>query len=154
MAGHVVVDAGPLIHLTQAGSLSLLDEFEALTVPQTVLDEVEDGGVLDALSSVDHAGEEFPSLDPGETAAIVRARDDDAVLLTDDLAARETAADIGIEAHGSIGVVLYGYSRGRLSAGEAEAIVRALRHDTTLYLAAPLVEYALHRLESDQPDWG
>lgn len=161
MVGHVVVDAGPLIHLTQAGALSLLDEFEAVAVPQTVLEEVNSGGVLDGLSEVDHAVEEIthsdedvPTLDPGETAAIILARDVGAILLTDDLPAREIAADLGIEVHGSIGVVLYGYGRGRLSTTEAEELIRALEHDSTLYLADPLIEYALQVLETDHPDWG
>lgn len=161
MARHVVVDAGPLIHLTQAGALRLLGEFETVSVPQTVLEEVSDGGVLDALSRLDHAvraidrsDEEFPSLDPGESAAIVLARESGAILLTDDLAAREVAADLDIEVHGSIGVVLDGYGRGHLTAGEAEGLVRALKRETTLYLADPLVEYALQVLESDYPEWG
>lgn len=161
MAGHVVVDAGPLIHLTQAGALRLLDEFERVTVPRTVLEEVSDGAVLDALSSVDHtvraidrSDEEFPALDPGESSAIVLALESGAILLTDDLAAREAAEDLGIEVHGSIGVVLDGYGRGHLTADESEALVRALKRETTLYLADPLVEYALQVLESDYPEWG
>lgn len=93
-----------------------------------MLEEVSDGGVLDALSKVDHAvraidpsDEEFPASDPGESAAIVLARDSGAILLTEDLAAREAAADLGIEVHGSIGVVLDGYGRGHLTADESEA---------------------------------
>lgn len=116
MAGHVVVDAGPLIHLTQADALHLLHEFQIVTIPQTVLQEVDQGGVLDGLSELDyeaeeatHSDEDFPALDPGETAAITLARKHGAILLTDDLSARETAADLGIDVHGSIGVVLFGY---------------------------------------------
>lgn len=161
MAGHVVADAGPLIHLSQAGGFSLLDEFETVAVPETVLEEVDSDEVLDALSAVDHAVEEithadqeFPTLDPGETAAINLAKDEGAILLTDDLAAREIAADLGIEVHGSIGVVLHSYGRGILSAEEAEELIRALKHDSTLYLAQPLLEYALQVLEMDHPDWG
>ena len=82
MVGHVVVDAGPLIHLTQADALSLLNAFEAVTVPKTVLEEVNNGGVLDVLSEVDHdvkeiahSDENFPTLDSGETAAIILDQD-------------------------------------------------------------------------------
>lgn len=71
MAGHVVVDAGPLIHLTQADALHLLDEFEIVTIPKTVPQEVEHGGVPEALSELDYRTDDttrsdVPSLDSGE----------------------------------------------------------------------------------------
>ena len=100
-----------------------------------------------------HADQDFQTLDPGETAAINLTRDEGAILLTDDLAAREIAAELDIEVHGSIGVVLHGYDRGRLSAETAEELIRALDHDSTLYLSEPLLEYALQVLETDHPDW-
>lgn len=161
MASPVVVDAGPLIHLTQAGALSLLEDFDIVTVPQTVLEEVNSDEILNALSEIEyvveevtHADEELSPLDPGETAAITLARKTEAILLTDDLAAREIAADLGVEVHGSIGVVLRGYGKGRLSTEEAEVLIQSLQHDSTLYLADPLIEYALQVLKTDQPGWG
>lgn len=160
MAGHVVLDAGPLIHLTQADALHLLDEFDTVTVPRTVLDEVSDGSVIDALSDVDHSveavehsEEDYPALDPGETAAIIRSRESGAILLTDDLAAREVAADLGIEVHGSIGVVLNGCGSGHLTTNEAKELIRSLSRDTSLYLAGPLVDYALQVLKAEYPGW-
>jgi len=121
---------------------------------------VDSGEVLDALSRVGHAVDEsthadqdFPTLDPGETAAINLTRDEGAILLTDDLAAREIAAELDIEVHGWIGVLLHGYGRGRLSAETAEELIRVLDHDSTLYLSQPLLEYALQVLETDHPDW-
>lgn len=105
------------------------------------------GGVVEALSELDCDVEEaprsdmdFPALDPGEAAAITLAQLHGAILLTDDLSARETATDLGIEVHGSIGVVLFGYGRGRISTEEAKELVRALEHDSTLYLGEPLIE--------------
>jgi predicted nucleic acid-binding protein len=76
------------------------------------------------------------------------------ILLTDDLSAREMATDLGIAVHGSIGVVLFGYGRGRLSTQEAEELIRALEHDSTLYLAEPLIKYALQVLDTDYCGWG
>ena len=94
MVNRVVVDAGPLIHLGQAGALFLLNEFEQVDIPQTVLDEITDQDTLTELSDLDHnvrrvgyAADDYPSLDPGETAAITLTREIGAILLTDDLAA-------------------------------------------------------------------
>jgi predicted nucleic acid-binding protein len=122
-----VADAGPLIHLTAIDELSLLSAVDRLYVPEIVRAEVEVGGLPDGFSeleydlvtgNVDPAGGE---LDPGETAALAVAEERDAVLLTDDLAARETATDAGIEVHGSIGVIALTHARGLLDRDEAAA---------------------------------
>ena len=44
-------------------------------------------------------------LDPGETAALAIANIRDAILLTDDLAAHDAATSLGVEVHGSIGII-------------------------------------------------
>lgn len=77
----------------------------------------------------------------------------DAILLTDDLDARNTAGEEGIEVHGSVGVVLYGYSQGALSADAAKRTFRELKQDTNLYLSTPLVEHAIESVESDDAAW-
>jgi len=43
MSRLVVTDAGPLIHLEQANTLSLLELTGEILVPKTVLNELEDG---------------------------------------------------------------------------------------------------------------
>lgn len=50
MAGHVVADAGPLIHLTQADCLHLLAAFDEVSIPQTVLEEASGESISDALA--------------------------------------------------------------------------------------------------------
>lgn len=160
MAIGVVVDTGPLIHLAQADAVGLLEVFDSIVVPKTVIDEVRNGTVLEALNDLNYTietevdtEEEFPALDPGETAAVALADDHESILLTDDLDARKLANELGIEVHGSIGVVLRGYALGKLSKVEARKLIQALKVDTSLYLADPLVEYALQVLESDHPSW-
>lgn len=160
MATEVVADAGPLIHLTQADALSLLGAFDSVAIPKTVIEEIGDRDVLDALEDVrysvepvDYTDGDYPTLDPGETAAIRLAADRGSILLTDDLAAREVADGRGIEVHGSIGVVLNGYARNQLTKAGATELIRALKRDTSLYLADPLVEYALRQIETDYSGW-
>lgn len=103
-----VIDAGPLVHLFQADALHLLDEFERVSIPETVLEEVGDE-VLDATEDlgqtvveVEPSDDGYPTLDPGETAAIDLASEGGSILLTDYLAAREVASELGVEVHGSI----------------------------------------------------
>jgi predicted nucleic acid-binding protein len=155
----VVADAGPLIHLDQADALSLLELTGEVLVPKTVLDELE-GGPTDVselefpVEQVDpDTGSAYPHLDPGETAALLICIDRDAILLTDDMDARTTATEAGIEVHGSVGVVLYGYSQGALSQNTAKRTLRELKRDTSLYLSTPLIEHAIESVESDHAGW-
>lgn len=151
-----VADAGPLIHLAEIDSLELLDAFDTLLVPEAVHGEVEAGGVPDGLvdRSIELVAAETldgtPSeLDAGEGAALSVADDHDAILLTDDLAARDAAADAGVEAHGSIGVVALGCSRGLLTESEAEARMRALQRETSLFVTEAVVERGIEMLYED-----
>lgn len=159
MSRLVVTDAGPLIHLEQADALSLLELTGEVLVPKTVLDELEDGptdvselqfSVAEADIDIDSV---YPHLDPGETAGLVVCTERDAVLLTDDMDARNTANEEGIEVHGSVGVVLYGYSQGKSTEDAAKRTLRELKQDTSLYLSTPLIEHAIELVESDDAGW-
>lgn len=155
----IVADAGPIIHLTQADAVALLERVGRLRIPQTVLDELSRGSfdlsdLQYSVVSVDADLEStYSHLDPGETAALEWCVDCGGIFLTDDLAARETAKTDGIEVHGSIGVILHGYSDGELSATETKRLLRALQRDTNLYLSAPLVEHAIERVDTDNAGW-
>jgi len=151
----VVTDTGPLIHLAEADALGLLDQFGTVLVPHTVDEELRAGGVPEAFASVDFerrtvdTDDRWPELDPGESAALALTERAGGMILTDDMAARKRANEFGIEVHGSIGVVLTAYADGRLDADEAIDSVRALEHESTLYLSKPLVNRAMRRIEED-----
>jgi len=49
----LVADAGPVIHLTQADAISLLERIGSLTIPEAVLDELARGSV--DLSAIDYS---------------------------------------------------------------------------------------------------
>lgn len=160
MGPPVISDTGPIIHLDEADALSLLSVFESIHVPRTVLRELEVGTVPTTLHDletevheIEVSEDRYPSLDPGETAAIRLANRTELILLTDDLDAREVATERGIEVHGSIGVVLFAHSRGRLEATEAKALLRELKRDTTLYLSPALVEHAVRTIDADDSAW-
>ena len=142
-----VADTGPLIHLVEVDALSLLSIVDDLLIPKTVHDELDVGGVPNELGDLEYAlvdvtldERENDRLDPGETAALAVAAERNAVLLTDDLAARETAAEAGVEVHGSIGVIALGHARGRLDRDEAAALMRALQRETSLFVTDAVIE--------------
>lgn len=149
-----VADAGPLIHLAEIPSLELLDVLDRLFVPETVHEELAAGGVPDGLSELSHelvtadqSSETDVELDPGETAALTAASERDAVLLTDDMAARDAATGVGVEVHGSIGVVALARARGRLDRNEAAERMRALQRETRLFVSDAVVERGIDLLE-------
>jgi predicted nucleic acid-binding protein len=125
----VVLDAGPVIHLSWLGRLDLLPAlFEEVLVPPEVRDEVlaaPDGtpGLSDIRAALERGhltvraapGSPLPSpstmLGAGEVAAIALAEAVSAdVLISDDAAAR------GLAVTGTIGVLVAGREQGRVDA--------------------------------------
>jgi predicted nucleic acid-binding protein len=160
MTSYTVCDTGPLTHLSEIDLLYLLDEFDELVIPQTVHDELSEGTIPSSLAerdytirSVENSSEDYPTLDPGETAAIVLCTEIDAILFTDDLAAREIAETLEIEVHGSLGVIIFSYAQGVFTAAEAKSLIRSLKRDTQLYLSDPLVEYGIQLIEDEYDGW-
>lgn len=154
-----VADAGPLLHLAQVDALRLLSTFDDLLVPETVMEEVSVGGPPAGLDELSHevvtAGDPpgaAAELDPGESAALTVALDRDAVLLTDDMDARTVATEIGVEVHGSVGVVALGHGRDRIDLAAAEAVLRALGSEASLYVTDAVIDRGIERLRelSDQ----
>ena len=148
-----VSDAGPLIHLAEIGSLELLSAFDTLLVPETVYEEVEAGGVPAGMADLsyelveaDESKVGVEELDAGERAAIAVAEERGIALLTDDLAARQAASDVGVEVHGSIGVIALGYARGLLDREEAASLMRALQRETSLFVTEAVVERGIRML--------
>lgn len=152
-----VADAGPLIHLAEIDSLELLSVLDQLYVPETVYDELDRGGIptgMEALS-YERTEPERPAsvnrnLDAGETSALAVADDYGAVLLTDDMAARETAKEAGVEVHGSIGVIALAFSLGQLEQVEAANRMRALQRETSLFVSDAVVERGIDMLDADE----
>ncbi len=139
----LVADTGPLLHLHEAGALSLLPLIGEVSVPRVVLDELQK-----------HAPNLWPRQLPAwikqlplapssrlraqswMQAGLLHAGEADALalaeavhadwFLTDDAAARLLAKSLGIAAHGSLGVVLWAAGQNLISKIEAENFLVAL----------------------------
>lgn len=152
----IVCDAGPIIHLYEAGILSLLKHMGEIFLPQSVSREV-----LFATDMVDNWPEwlqvvqlssselkeaemwaKTGDLHVGEADAFVLSRMQKADwLLTDDSAARLFASLLGLEVHGSLGVVLWNAAKGNLSRREAEQALSDLER-SSLWLSTKIFEEA------------
>lgn len=148
-----VADTGPLIHLDEIDALQLLSAVDGLLIPQTVYEELEAGTVPSALDHLEYElveteeTEPIVDLDPGETAALAVASERSAVLLTDDLAARDAAEDVNVEVHGSLGVIVLAYTRGELTKSKAADLMRALQTETSLFITDAVVERGITLLD-------
>jgi predicted nucleic acid-binding protein len=162
----VVSDTGPILHLEEASLLDLLRLVAETRIPNAVdaelcaslpswatqrppwitLQSLAEPHVADAL-----AWQQAGLLHAGEAEAIALTRQTKASwLLTDDAAARLFAEALGIEAHGSLAVVLLAAGTGAVSRAAADAAITALAQ-SSLWVTPRVVaaaRAALARLSS------
>lgn len=153
-------DTGPILHLYEADALSLLKLAGTIYIPPVVnvelaprIRELPNWIIVRALSPP-YASEavdwrEIDELDAGEAEAIALAREISADwLLTDDVAARLVARSVGIEIHGSLGIVVWAAANQHLNRDESYAALDRLER-SSLWLSDAIrvdVRAALDRL--------
>lgn len=152
-----VADAGPLIHLAEIDSLDLFSLFDPIVLPKAVLDEIDRGGLPDGMHDlsyeiieIEDASVAPDKLDVGERQAVTLADERGLILLTDDLAARKAAIEREIEVHGSIGVIAFGFGQGKIHRQEAASRMRALQHETSLFITEGVVEEGIKLLNETE----
>lgn len=162
-------DTGPLLHLTEARALELLALAGEVYVPEAVDAEMSHHDatwaaqkptwmrVVSLAPPYDAEAEAWLKaglLDPGEAQAVALARQIDADwLLTDDAPARLLGQSLGIEVHGSLGIVLWAAATGHLTRVEAEAALDRLAASSLWLSASVLAEAkkALSEMFCSQP---
>lgn len=156
----IVSDTGPLLHLTEAQALHLLELAGEVHIPRQVAAEIAylaaDWGtpvwisidlLLESFASEALAWQHAGLLDAGEAEAVALARQIGADwLLTDDAAARLFAMELGIEVHGSLGILLWTAAVGRLDHTDAEAALSRLAA-SSLWVSGRILEEARAALE-------
>lgn len=156
----IVSDTGPLLHLAEAQALHLLPLVGEISVPRSVYDEVarllpdwQSPAWLTIADLVEPwardaiAWQQSGLLHAGEAAAIALVRQLTADwLLTDDAAARLFGQTLGLEVHGSLGIVLWAARAGYLDRAQAGAILEGLL-DSSLWLSASVFAEARQALD-------
>lgn len=147
----IVVNTSPLILLGKQGMLSLLKQcFGQAMIPASVSEEilkkkespealamkqavcegwlcVEETAVLPFLSQT-------TSLGKGEQEAISLAQQHQCVLIIDDDLAKTFAGVVGVEAHGTLSVLLLAVKKRYMTSTQARILVEAMMHEG-LYLS-------------------
>lgn len=161
----VVCDAGPLIHLSELGCLSLLNDFADVLVPEQVWQEV----VQHQTNALDESALDFQkvpvnisstvsfqslikslSLDYGEQAALsLMELNPDFIFLTDDAAARLAAVSLGYQVHGSIGILIRAIRREQKTKDEVLTILREISARSTLFVRTELLDDIINQVETD-----
>jgi len=164
-----VADAGPLIHLNQIDQLPLLGVFSRVDIPGAVWAETVGAGRVaqrdlenavpirrreidaPALQQFVQQFGPFP-LHPGEMEALVLCRQlGAALLLVDDLAAREAAQRQGVRPVGSLGVVVRAYHAGRIPLARAEDCIQRLYRVSSLFVTQAIADLAIEQLRGHAP---
>jgi predicted nucleic acid-binding protein len=151
-----VSDTGPVLHLTEAQALDLLRHVGEIHIPDAMDAELArhvtdwtlqcpDWISIESLApnvgNTAAAWEQAGLLDAGEAAAIALAQQLSADwLLTDDAAARLFAAALGLEVHGSLGIILWSAAQGYLHRADAEACLDRLSQSSLWVSARVLAE--------------
>jgi len=160
-----VSNSGPLIHLSQVGSFGILDMIKDVYITQEVFDEIcsfnlpgrqdvkgsktikiKDLG-KDAKNYSKLLSEEY-SLGLGEATSISLAKQEKVKLfLTDDLLARIVAKNMGLEVHGTIGIVLRAFRLGNITKKKAKEVIGNLQTGSSLFITTDLVRYVMNEIE-------
>ncbi len=162
----VVCDAGPLIHLDELDCLDLLGDFPEVLVPEAVWREVlkhrpsalERKAVI--LVRVTPSGEptapllrglfETMSLHRGEQEALALAtKHEDALLLTDDTAARLAAGVLGLGVHGTIGMLIRAIRRAQRTKEQVLELLGAIPAKSTLHLKRSFLATIINQVEHE-----
>jgi predicted nucleic acid-binding protein len=162
----VVCDAGPLIHLDELDCLDLLGDFPEVLVPEAVWREVlrHRPSALDknvaVLVRVASSREQPPpllrgifetmSLHRGEQEALVLAtKHQDALLLTDDTAARLAAGILGVGVHGTIGILIRAIRRTQRTRGQVLDVLSSIPVKSTLHLKRSFLAKIIDQVQAE-----
>ncbi len=150
----VVADAGPLIHLDELGCRGLLSDFGEIRIATAVWDEVARHRQA-ALEHVDlallrcapeahervNALSVLFTLHAGEREALCLCLEfGNALLLTDDTAARLAARSLAVEARGTLGLLVRAIRRRQLSKAAVLDLLRQIPERSTLHIRPGLLD--------------
>jgi len=155
----------PLIHLDELACLDVLADFGAVWVLDIVWQEVahhRPDALRRPTPTLTHVRVSVPdeaplktliqllSLDAGEQAALaLMLQHPQAILLTDDAAARLAANQLGMRVHGTLGVLLRAIRRGQRTPEEVLTLLRALPQRSTLHVRPDLLNAIIDQVRQE-----
>ena len=158
-----VCDTGPLLHLSEVGRLDVLSFVGPVVVPAAVAEELDshlpgwsssrpEWIRIDALDSeaarLAIAWEASGILHAGEAESVALARQVECDwYLTDDAAARIFASPLGLEVHGTIGIVLWAAANRFINRLETESLLDRLVAGSSLWVSPRIVAEAKSALD-------
>ena len=157
----IVCDAGPIIHLHEACCLPLLRRTGNLFLPHRVYLEVQTTIHIDVQwpewlqvvrlshNEQNEAGmwQTAGGLHAGEAEALVLAKQKSADwFLTDDSATRLFVSLLGLEVHGSLGIILWSAAHSYMNREETEEALNG-PEQSSLWLSAKIYQEARQALE-------
>lgn len=157
----VVCDSSPLVYLSKLDQFGLLRLiYDGVYVPPAVWQEVAIGGAdlpesvslkaavsdgwirLESPRNPEASASSFPKdMGRGEIEAIILARDNNAVLVTDDALGRRVAETLGLEVTGTVGVLIRAKRFNHVSA--VRPFIDRLKQETNFRVSPALYEEAL-----------
>jgi len=159
----VVCDTGPILHLLEIKCIELLSFLGCTHIPPTVAQELDQHFpewlqrkpeciLITPLSTTSYAQaaswQAAKMLHCGEAESLALAHQ---VIcdwyLTDDAAARIYASSLGIEVHGTLGVILWAAAKGKLDRLEADSLLDKLVSDSSLWISPRIVAEAKAALD-------
>lgn len=157
----VVADAGPLIHLDELDCIGLLADFYVVHVPNAVWLEVERHRpqalqnaqvtfvkCAPGISERVDALKTLYTLHTGECEALCQCLVlPDALLLTDDTAARLAAQSIGVSARGTIGLLLRAMRRHQLPKARIVELLKQIPERSSLHIRSSLLAEIIRKVE-------
>jgi predicted nucleic acid-binding protein len=164
LAGSLVSDAGPLIHLDELGCLDLLRNFATVLVADAVWAEVRRhrpsalrrrSVKLRRVTSSPEAVPELTRLaqafllDAGELESLkLMQQFPEAIFLTDDSAARLVAEQLGYEVHGTIGVIVRALRLHQRTKRQVLNLLRSVPKRSSLFIEARLLNSVIEQVKN------
>ena len=158
MSRIVVCDTGPLLHLDEASAIHLLEPAGQILIPPVVSQELAGRMALPSWVNIEELNRSAQAkasewshredLDSGEAEAIALAMQVKSDwFLTDDALAREFSESLGLETHGSIGVLLWAIAEGYVQdRNDAHTLLNNLI-SSSLWISARVVEEASRAID-------
>jgi predicted nucleic acid-binding protein len=134
----IVCDTGPLLHLQEAGLLELLQKSGKVYIPRMVDIEMNELYPLWRKHKP-----EWITIEPLLLAKRLKPE----WFLTDDTEARIFASSLGIEVHGSLGIVLWSAAMGHMNYSESKKALERLSK-TSLWISKDILSQAKKALET------